>query len=172
MGPGGSLETFRGIVNLGQGPKLIGLDFTITDPHHRLFDEIHIEAYDWADPYSTFRLDAEKKGWYRLTASYRSLAYFNNLPSFADPLLQQGIMLDEQSFDSRRHLASFELHLLPNRMISPFLAFDHDSDNGHGVSTFQTGDNEFAVPYTNSNTTNLYRGGLNVTLPRILHPDT
>ena len=166
-GVGGDLETFRSIVNLGSGPKLLGTDFTITDPHHRWFDDIHVEAYDWADPYSTFRLDAQKKGWYRLRASYRSLAYFNNLPSFADPLLQQGIMLDEQSFDSRRHIGSIELHLLPNRKFSPFLTWDHDHDDGHGVTTFETSDNEYAVPYTTSDTTELFRGGLNVTLSRL-----
>src|ERR1019366_357811 len=36
-GPGGSLETYRSVVNLGSGPKLIGTEFTITDPGHRLF---------------------------------------------------------------------------------------------------------------------------------------
>ena len=166
-GPGGSLETYRSVVNLGSGPKLIGADFTITDPHHRLFDEIHIQAYDWADPYSTLRIDAAKKGLYRFGASYRSLTYFNNLPSFADPLLTRGIMLDEQSFDVRRHLASFELHLLPQHMFSPYLAFDHDSDTGRGVSTFQTSNNEYAVPYTNTDVTNLYRGGVDLTLRRL-----
>ncbi|HYA17206.1 MAG TPA: hypothetical protein VEF06_07060 [Bryobacteraceae bacterium] len=167
MGIGGSLETFRSIVNLGSGPKLLGTGFTITDPHHRWFDAIHVEAYDWSDPYSTFRMDAERKGWYRFTASYRSLAYFNNLPSYADPLLMQGIMLDEQSFDARRHIGSVEVHALPQRMISPFLAWDHDHEDGHGVTTFQASDNEFPVPYTTINTTNLFRGGVNATLPRL-----
>jgi hypothetical protein len=166
-GPGGSLETYRSVVNLGSGLKLIGLDFTIADPRKRLFDNIHVQAYDWTDPYSTLRVDATKQGLYRFTAQYRSLAYFNNLPSFADPLLNRGILLDEQSFDSRRHLASFELHLLPERRISPYLAFDHDGNNSHGATTFETGGNEYPVPYATSDVTNLYRGGVNVQLPRV-----
>src|SRR5262245_17497708 len=36
----GNNPTYRSIVNLGEGPKLTGLDFTITDPRHRLFDRI------------------------------------------------------------------------------------------------------------------------------------
>src|SRR5215469_1311815 len=44
---GGSLATYRSIVNLGSGPKLIGADFTIADPKHRVFDQIHVRAYSW-----------------------------------------------------------------------------------------------------------------------------
>jgi len=43
----GSLPTYRSIVNLGAGPKLTGLDFTITDPKHRLFDRIDARANAW-----------------------------------------------------------------------------------------------------------------------------
>lgn len=166
-GPGGSLETYRSVVDLGSGPKLLGADFTITDPRKLLFDTIHVEAHDWSDPYSTLRVDAEKKNVYRLTASYRSLAYFNNLPSYADPLLQQGIVLNEQSFDARRHIGSLEMHFLPERRISPYLGFDHDGNTGRGITTFQTGDNEFAVPYTNTDIENQYRGGVNIALARL-----
>ncbi len=36
-GVGGSFDTYRSIVNLGSGPKLLGTDFTIRDSRHRLF---------------------------------------------------------------------------------------------------------------------------------------
>ncbi len=42
------------------------------------------------DPYNTLRVDVQKNGWYRLTADYRSIAYFNFLPTFANPALNQG----------------------------------------------------------------------------------
>src|SRR5207249_2011407 len=52
---GGSFDTYRSIVNLGSGPKLLGTDFTLTDPKHRAFDQIRVRAYSWGDePYSTF----------------------------------------------------------------------------------------------------------------------
>lgn len=166
-GPGGSLETYRSVVDLGSGPKLIGADFTITDPHRRWFDSIHVQAYDWSDPYSTLRVDVAKQGLYTFTASYRSLAYFNNLPSFADPLLNQGIMIDQQSFDSRRHIGSFELHILPRKWISPYVAFDHDGNDTQGATTFETSGNEYAVPYGSTDITNLFRGGANITLRKL-----
>ena len=43
---------------------------------------------------------------YDFNADYRDIAYFNNLPSYADPLLARGIVLDEQSFDTRRHIGT------------------------------------------------------------------
>src|SRR4051812_30872984 len=60
-GVGGNLDTYRSIVNLGSGPKLLGSEFTIIDPKHRAFDQIQVRAYSWGDePYSTFHFDARK----------------------------------------------------------------------------------------------------------------
>jgi hypothetical protein len=74
-GVGGSFNTYRSIVNLGSGPKLIGAEFTLTDPKHRAFDQIHVRAYDWGDdPYSSFHLDARKTKLYEFNADYRDIA--------------------------------------------------------------------------------------------------
>src|ERR1700694_5220078 len=52
-GVGGSFDTYRSIVNLGSGPKLLGADFTLLDRKSRLFDQAHIRGYNWGgDPYS------------------------------------------------------------------------------------------------------------------------
>ena len=166
-GVGGSYSAYRSIVDLGSGPKLLGADFTVTDPKHRLFDQIHVRAYDWGDePYSTFHLDAKKKGLYDFNADYRDFALFNSLPSFADPLLGRGIMLDEQSLDTRRHLGSFSLDLLPGNWFIPYLDFDRDSGSGTGVSTFVNDGDQFPVPDTLRDSTNLYRGGVRIELKR------
>lgn len=167
FGPNGSLSTYRSVVNLGSGPKLTGFDFSFTNLKKRFIDSARVRGSDWTDPYSTLNMYAEKRGVYHLTASYRSLAYFNNLPSYADPLLGRGLQLDEQSFDSRRHITSAELQFAPGRVISPYIGFDHDGATTQGVSAFQAGDNEYAVPYTNADIMNQYRGGVNVTLHRL-----
>lgn len=166
-GVGGSYNAYRSVVDLGSGPKLLGADFTITDPKHRVFDQIHVRAYDWGDePYSTFHLDAKKKGLYDFNADYRDFALFNSLPSFADPLLGRGIMLDEQSLDTRRHFGSFSLDLLPGNWFIPYLDFDRDSGSGTGVSTFVNDGDQFPVPDTLRDSTNLYRGGVRFELKR------
>ena len=100
---GGSLDTYRSIVNLGEGPKFIGSDFTWTNPARGWMERLHVRAANWGgDPYGTLRVDAYKSRAYDLQGDYRDLAYFNVLPSFADPLLSRGITLDEQAFDTRR----------------------------------------------------------------------
>ena len=74
----GSFPTYRSVVNLGEGPKLTGLDFTITDPKNRLFDRIDARANAWGgDPYNTAHVKSRKRGIYDLTVDYRNIAYFN-----------------------------------------------------------------------------------------------
>lgn len=163
----GSLETYRSIVDLGSGPKLFGADFTLLDPKKRLFDALHVRASGWGgDPYGTLHIDAEKSKKYRFDADYRDLSYFNNLPSYADPLLTRGIMLDEQSFDTRRHIGSYSLELLPGNWFVPYVAYDRDANSGSGVTAFVQNSNEYAVPNTLSDRTNLYRGGIRFELRR------
>jgi hypothetical protein len=164
-GVAGSLSTYRSIVDLGSGPKLLGAEFTVTDPKKRFFDHIDVRAFDWGDdPYSTLHVDAVKQGLYRFDADYRSMAYYNNLPSFADPSLAvRGIALDEQSFDTRRHLGSYNLELFPSKQFTPYFSFERDSSSGRGVSSFSDSfANEYAVPDTTSDRTSLYRGGLRI----------
>ena len=164
---GGSFDTYRSIVNLGSGPKLLGADFTVADPNHRAFDQIRVRANGWGDePYQTFHLDAKKSKLYDFNADYRDIAYFNFLPSYADPLLGRGIVLNEQSFDTRRHLGSLQLDLLPGNWFIPYFAYDRDSGSGHGATTFVTDSNEFPVPNTLRDQTSLYRGGVRFELRR------
>jgi len=59
-GPGGSLDTYRSIVNLGRGPKLVNADFSVAGPGYKVFDSLRVRATSWGDePYSTLHVDAE-----------------------------------------------------------------------------------------------------------------
>ena len=167
-GVAGSFDTYRSIVNLGSGPKLLGAEFTITDPKHRAFDRIDVRAYGWGDePYATFHLRANKSKLYDFSADYRDIAYFNFLPSYADPLLARGIALNQQSFDLRRRVGSFQLDLLPGHWLIPYIAYDYDSGSGTGAATFVSDGNEYAVPNRLRDLTNLYRGGVRLELRRL-----
>ncbi|HWB83988.1 MAG TPA: hypothetical protein VG675_07600 [Bryobacteraceae bacterium] len=165
---GGSFDTYRSIVNLGSGPKLLGTEFTVIDPKRRLLDRVDVHAYSWGDdPYGTFHLRAVKKKLYDFNADYRDLSYFNFLPSFADPLLTRGIVLNQQSFDLRRHLGSFQLDLLPGNWLIPYIAYDRDSGFGRGVATFVSDGNQYPVPNSFRDLTNLFRGGVRIELRRL-----
>ncbi|HMD70050.1 MAG TPA: hypothetical protein VKF41_01835 [Bryobacteraceae bacterium] len=157
---GGDIAEYRSVVNLGEGPKLTGLDFSIVDPRKRLFDKLDARGYGWGgDPYSTAHVDARKAGVYDLTFDYRNMAYFNATPSFANPIAPAGF--DEQSFDVHRRNLGADLELRPGKRIVPYVAFDRNSGYGHGITDWVPDQNdEFAVPTLLRDSTNNYRGGL------------
>jgi hypothetical protein len=158
----GNFDAYRSVVNLGQGPKLTGLDFTILDPKKRLFDRLDARAYGWGgDPYSTAHVDARKLGIYDFSFDYRNIAYFNALPSYSNPLAPAGF--DEQAFDTHRRNTSLSLDLRPGKRIVPYLAFDRNSGYGHGIDTWvQDSNDEFAVPTLLRDSTNNYRAGVRI----------
>ncbi len=164
---GGSNDTYRSVVNLGGGPRLFGLDFTIIDPKKRLFDRLDVRAYNWGgDPYNTVHLNAAKRGIYDFNFDYRDIAYFNFLPSFADPLLGSGIVLDENSYNTRRRISVLQLDLLPGNRFMPYLAYGRDSGQGTGIATFETDNNEYPVSDNMFDKTDNYRAGVHLEFNR------
>jgi hypothetical protein len=155
----GSYLEYRSTVNLGEGPRLLGIDLTIQDPKKRLFDRLEARGYNWGDPYDTAQVSASKLGVYNFNFDYRSIVYFNAVPSFANPSAPGGF--DEQSFDVLRRTASFSLDILPGGHIIPYLAYDRNSGHGHGLDTWaQDASNEYVVPIYMRDGTNNYRGGV------------
>jgi len=163
----GSFNTYRSVVDLGSGPKLLNAEFTILDPKKRLFDRIEARGYNWGDdPYSTLHVNARKARVYDFNADYRNIAYFNALPSFADPLLARGLILDENSYDVRRRMSNLEVSLLPGNWIVPYLAYERNSERGDGITTFVAEGNEYPLPDRIRNSTSSYRGGVRIGLRR------
>jgi hypothetical protein len=158
----GSLATYRSIINLGEGPKLFGLDFTVLDPKKRLFDRLNVRAYNWGgDPYNTAHIDARKLGIYDFSADYRNIIYFNALPSFANPFAPAGF--DQQSFDVHKRMADVSLELVPGKHIVPYLAWAHNGNHGQGIGTWVTDSdpsNVYPVPSLIRDSTENYRGGV------------
>ena len=164
---GGSFDTYRSFVNLGSGPKLLGTEFSLTDPRHRLFDRLRVRAYNLGgDPYQTVHVDAEKSKLYQFSADYRDITYFDFLPSWADPLLSRGLLLNDQAYDTRRKIGNYQLDLLPGSRIVPYLNWEYNSSSGTGTAALFTDANQFPVPYKQKELTNVYRGGVRFELRR------
>ena len=157
---GGNFQQYRSVVNLGEGPKLFGFDLTLQDPKKRLYDSLTLRGMGFGgDPYTTAHVDAQKMKLYEFRADYRNIAYFNAIPSFANPNAPAGF--NERSFDTRRRASSFELDLFPGSRIVPYLAYDRNSGHGRGIETWVLGaTNEFPIPYNLYDKTDSYRGGV------------
>lgn len=160
----GSFDTYRSVVNLGQGPKLFDADFTLLDPSHRFFDHADIHASSWGDPYNTFRADITKNDAYHLTIDYRNIAYFNFLPSYADPTISQGLLLDQNSFDTRVRTLNALLDVTTKKWITPYFGFSYNEQDGRGITDFHTDENEYPVASISSDQTNTFRAGVRMDL--------
>lgn len=157
----GSFNTYRSVVNLGEGTKLFNAAFRVNNPSKRFFDHADVNASSWGgDPYNTLRVNVEKQNAYRLTTDYRNIAYFNFLPSFANPALNRGVLLDQNSFDTAIRTTAVQLDLLPNKWITPYFGFDRNTQFGRGVTVFHQDINEYPVASLYSDQTNNYRGGV------------
>ncbi len=176
-GPAGNFDAYRSVVNLGEGPKLFGLDFSFTDPKKRFFDRLDIRANNWGgDPYNTARVDARKERVYDFSFDYRNIAFFNFLPSYANPgagplLPGQSsaslpLFLNQRSFDTRRRMIDTELNLRPGTRFVPYLAYTHNSGDGRGVTDFVADSNEYPVGTTMRDKTDLFRGGIHIEMNR------
>jgi len=162
----GNFQQYRSVVNLGEGPKLFGFDFTLQDPKKRLYDTLTLRGIGWGgDPYSTAFVGARKMKLYDLRFDYRNIAYFNAVPSYANPLQPGGF--DQRTFDTRRREASFELDLFPGSRFIPYVAYDRNSGHGRGIETWVLGaSDQFPLPYGLADRTESYRGGVRIELNR------
>ncbi len=164
-GPGGNFQEYRSVVDLNSGPRLFGIDFTAIDPKKRFFDRIDVDAYGFGDPYNTAHVTASKLGIYDFSFGYSNIAYFDAVPSFANPNAPLGF--NEQSFDIHRRNVDAELDLFTGKKIVPYLAYEHNSGYGLGIEDWVDGpSNNFPVPYNLSDNTNNYRGGVRIDLGR------
>ncbi len=158
---GGSFNSYRSVVDLGEGPKLFGADATIINPNHRFFDRLDLHVTSIGDePYQTAKLEVWKRNKYRLTVDWRDIAYFNYLPSFANPFASIGSIVDENSFDTRMHNTDVRLDLFPGSRFVPYIAFGFNSQDGRGITSFVSTQNNYPVASSYSDSTKNYRAGV------------
>ena len=156
----GSFQEYRSVVDLGEGPKLLDLNFTILDPKKRYFDRIDAWATGWGDdPYTTSHINARKLGVYDFGFDYRNIAYFNAVPTFANPVV--GGNFDWQSFDIRKKLTNIDLRLFSGKHISPYIAFERNASAGNGIEPWTNdANNTYPVQALLRDSTNNYRAGV------------
>ncbi len=164
----GSTDTYRSLVDLGEGPKLFGAKVAYRNPAGRLADRIDITANSWGgDPYNSGRLEAERSGAYSLRMDYRNVVYFNSLPTFANPLLGEGVLFSQRSFDMQRRQFDATLRVKPQARITPFFVYSHAAGFGRGVTTFVSDGNEFPVQTDLDDLLHTVRGGAEIEFSKL-----
>lgn len=156
----GDFNTYRSIVNLGDGVRLNGLDLNVEKPGYRLFDTLRLQANNWGgDPYNTARMELGKQGKYRYLGSYSNIAYFNYLPSFAN-IMSAGYFFNQRAYDTAVRNFDNELQLFPGTRITPYVAYTRNTDYGHGITTLVVTNNNYPMFNQVRWGQDTYRGGI------------
>jgi hypothetical protein len=161
QGINGNLDTYRSMINLGEGPRIVGWDMKYDPPSLSFLKKAEFRGAGWGgDPSSWMQFRAEDPRYYRFTADHRSTAYFNAMPSFANPLLDRGILANQRSFDTTRRFTELHVDILPTALIIPYVSYTRDHGFGRGVTSFVSDSNEYPVLNELDDATNMYRGGV------------
>jgi hypothetical protein len=162
----GNQDTYRSVVNLGEGPRLLNMDLSMS-PSLKWIDDLTVRANSWGgDPYNTAHFRAGKHDLYRLEVDYRNIAYFNALPSFANPGLETGLLFNQRSYDITRRFADVNLDILPWGKVIPFFGYTHSAGVGRGVTLYVPRSNEYPVPTELDDSMHQYRGGVRIETSR------
>jgi hypothetical protein len=146
LGFSGNDATYRSVVNLGEGWRVNALELHYQEPANRFVDTLNLQARSWGgDPYNTARMNIGKKGFWRLDANYSNIAYYNFLPSFANPLLDKGSMMDQRSYDTLIRNFNSELTFFPGSRIEPYLIYEQNNDQGTGITPLITDVNQYPI---------------------------
>lgn len=155
------------MVNLGDGLKLFNIDLSIVNPAGKWYDKVTLFGTGWGgDPNESARLDAAKQRLYEFHFDYRNIAYYNFLPSFANPFINTNPYYTERGYDIRRRTIDSELRFHPGSRIVPYLAYGRNWGTGRGVSTFVADLNEYPVSNGLYDKTDQYRAGVNVEMTK------
>ncbi|BDC50789.1 hypothetical protein F183_A31050 [Bryobacterales bacterium F-183] len=147
---------FRSIVNLNRGPRLFGIQSRYEGDK----DKISLTGNSLGDPNSMVRIDARRSEVYEATFSYRTIAYFNNLPSYGNPLLAQGVSTSQRFLDLSRRQYDFDLRLRPDSRVIPFVNVLRTAGGGNGITPFVGSGDEFPVPARLQDSLTTVRGGV------------
>jgi hypothetical protein len=124
-------------------------------------DKARLQAYNWGgDPYNNARLDIEKKNIYRFQGTYSNVAYFNNVPSFANLGRASNPALNQRAYDTSIRNFDGVLELFPTRHVVPYLGFLRNSSTGWGVTPLVLETNEYPLRDVINWRQDTYRGGV------------
>jgi hypothetical protein len=158
----GSEDMYRSQINERAGFLVRSFTLSTNDFNGAVsfVDRFRVDVSDLgAGPAGFARLDMGKTGVYRLTLGYRMTDQYSALPSFANPLLAQGIIPGQHTIDRTRKMFDANLELLPGKAITPFVGYSWNQNSGPGQTTYFLGQDEFRLNQDLKETENEVRVG-------------
>ncbi len=104
---------------------------------------------------------------YELQFDYLNTHYFNAIPSFSNPLFEQGDLLSQHRYDISQRTTRFHLGLRPGRRVSPFVAYQRTSRQGPLTTTLAGGGDEFVLSSELDLHSDDIRGGVNLSFSKL-----
>ena len=145
----GNEDMYRTQINERSGPLLRSFTLLTTDlggGSSKLFDRFRVDAAELGvGPAGSLRIEADKTDLYRFRLGYRHTNAFSALPAFANPLLGQGIIPGQHTYDRTRNTLDADLDLLPWRSVTPFIGFSLHRLSGPGTTTYTLGGDDFRL---------------------------
>ncbi|HEU4523131.1 MAG TPA: hypothetical protein VFT12_14075 [Thermoanaerobaculia bacterium] len=141
----GSEAMYRTQVNERSGFLLRAFTM-VSASESAIADRFRIDAVDLgSSPSGALRLEAVREDSYRLRIGYRTADAYSALPGFANPLLSQGIVPGQHTFDRNRTTFDADLEFIPGRRFSPFLGYTYHRSDGPARTTYFVGQDEFRL---------------------------
>lgn len=142
----GNDDMYRTQINDRPGVLLRSLTWASVKPLDGALDFFRIDASDvGAGPAGSLRLAAGQVDKFRLDFSWRRTDLFSALPAFANPLLDEGIIPGQHTFDRSRDIYDVTLQILPGQTLTPILGFTRNMYRGPGTTTYHLGENDFLL---------------------------
>jgi hypothetical protein len=156
----GNDQMYRTQINDRPGVLLRTLDYASDGPVGFL-DTFRVDASDiGAGPAGQLRLLAAQTDVFKLTFTWRETDLYSALPAFANPMLDDGIVPGQQTWNRTRNIYDATLELLPGKMITPLLGYTRNVYQGPGTTTYHLGNNEYQLNEQVQSIDQLYRVGL------------
>jgi len=137
---------YRTQINDRPGVLLRSLTWASTAPLGGALDYFRIDASDvGAGPAGMLKLSAGQVDRFRLDFSWRRTNLFSALPAFANPLLDEGVIPGQHTYDRTRDIYDATLQIFPGKTLTPILGFTRNVYRGPGTTTFHIGENDFLL---------------------------
>jgi hypothetical protein len=160
----GNEDMFKTQINQDSGFVLRNLKINYIDPSGEsgFADRLRVDASGFGgNPAGRLRLDMGRDNTYRLRLYYQQLKNFSALPAFANPLLDEGVIPGQHTWDRTRDVLDIQLELPLWRTITPIVGYRWNRYEGPGQTTYSVGNDEFRIASDLEQTESEFYLGLN-----------